>query len=277
MSAPVLHVERGFDAPRALVFANWTDPALLAAWFAPAGAEVIDCAFDARPGGAFRVEYRAASGARHVERGVVRAIAAPELLVLALTIEDERGVVHLESEITVRLEERDGGTWMSFTQTGFGSEALRDALGEGWRGCLDQLARQLAAESEIRALFAAWSQASVDKDLDGSMAPIADDVESYEHTAPLVHRGVDALRATCREGFERTPPGLRWEVPDLRVVVRGDVAITWGLNHMHGPGVDMWSRGTRVFQRIDGRWRMIHQHVSFAVDPATGAMVTGRG
>jgi ketosteroid isomerase-like protein len=29
---------------------------------------------------------------------------------------------------------------------------------------------------------------------------------------------------------------------------------------------DQWSRGTRVFERRDGRWLMIHQHVSFPVD-----------
>jgi DNA-binding CsgD family transcriptional regulator len=31
-----------------------------------------------------------------------------------------------------------------------------------------------------------------------------------------------------------------------------------------------WSRGTRVFRRTDGGWKLIHQHVSFPYDPATG-------
>ena len=51
--------------------------------------------------------------------------------------------------------------------------------------------------------------------------------------------------------------------------------MTWGLNRMadYADGVvksEMWSRGTRIFQRVDGRWQMIHQHVSFPMDPATG-------
>jgi ketosteroid isomerase-like protein len=106
------------------------------------------------------------------------------------------------------------------------------------------------------------------------MAPIAKDVLSYEHDTPLLYRGVDALRAVCKAGFDHTPPGLRWDVPDLRVLIRGDLAVTWGLNHMHGAGVDLWSRGTRIFQRIDGRWQMIHQHVSFPVDPSSGSAST---
>jgi len=57
--------------------------------------------------------------------------------------------------------------------------------------------------------------------------------------------------------------------------VRGDIAVTWGLNrmasHVGGEIRDaMWSRGTRVFQRIEGRWQMIHQHVSFPFDPGSG-------
>jgi ketosteroid isomerase-like protein len=64
---------------------------------------------------------------------------------------------------------------------------------------------------------------------------------------------------------------FHWDVPDLQVIVRGDLAITCGLNHMHGSGIELWSRGTRVFQKIDGGWQMIHQHVSFPFDPASGA------
>ena len=35
---------------------------------------------------------------------------------------------------------------------------------------------------------------------------------------------------------------------------------------MDGSAVEMWSRGTRIFQHIDGRWQRIHQHVSFPID-----------
>jgi ketosteroid isomerase-like protein len=103
------------------------------------------------------------------------------------------------------------------------------------------------------------------------MSPIASNVVSYEHDTPLAYHGVDAVRAICKAGFDNMPDTFRWDVPDLRIVVRDDVAITWGLNRMIGPGIEMWSRGTRVFQRMAGRWQMIHQHVSFPYDSATGA------
>ncbi|KAA6224470.1 hypothetical protein CP973_16690 [Streptomyces albofaciens JCM 4342] len=34
---------------------------------------------------------------------------------------------------------------------------------------------------------------------------------------------------------------------------------------------ESWSRGTRVFQRRDGEWQMIHQRVSYPYDLETGA------
>jgi hypothetical protein len=61
----------------------------------------------------------------------------------------------------------------------------------------------------------------------------------------------------------------------LKVVVRDDIAVAWGLNRMtaqqdSGGPAENWSRGTRVFQKTDRGWEMIHQHVSFPTDPATG-------
>lgn len=268
-TADVLTMERTFDAPRELVFANWIEGDLLGAWFAPAGFEVVECAIDARPGGRFKIAYRATSGALYVEHGEILELVAPERLRLTLVNENGRGEVMFRTEVRIVLTEQAGKTVMRFEQRGFASAELRESVREGWGSCLDKLARQLASELEIRALFREWSDASARKDLDALMAPVAEHVHSFEHQAPLVYRGVDSLRETCRVGFDRTPETFRWDVPDLHVVVRGDIAVTWGLNHMHGSGVDMWSRGTRVFQRIDGRWQMIHQHVSFPVDATT--------
>ena len=66
---------------------------------------------------------------------------------------------------------------------------------------------------------------------------------------------------------------------DLTVVVRDDIAVTYGLNRMTtrdagGATQESWSRGTRLFARRDGEWSMIHQHVSFPFDPETGAART---
>ena len=135
------------------------------------------------------------------------------------------------------------------------------------------------ATREITELHQRWFQASRDKDLDTSMEPLAANIVSYEHSAPLQFTDIEAIREECRLGFEASDD-VEWTVPDLRIEVEGDLAVAWGLNRMathQSDGTDSvtWSRGTRVFRRFDGRWRMIHQHVSFPVDPSTGAAATG--
>jgi ketosteroid isomerase-like protein len=141
------------------------------------------------------------------------------------------------------------------------------------------VSQSTGSEKEIIELHQAWFAAAAAKDLDASMAPISPEIVSYEHTAPLQFTEIDAIREECRAGFDRAAEDFTWTVPDLRVVVRDDLAVAWGLNRMadhHPDGTEdvTWSRGTRVFQRSGGRWRMVHQHVSFPVDPATGQAAT---
>lgn len=131
-----------------------------------------------------------------------------------------------------------------------------------------------AGEGEIRELHDRWFAASAARDLDATMAVIAPTVVSYEHSAPLQYTDVDAIREECRTGFEQARGDFDWSIPDLQILVRGDLAVAWGLNRMADTvdGVESvrWSRGTRVFQKLDGSWLMVHQHVSFPFQPATG-------
>ncbi|WP_313896274.1 nuclear transport factor 2 family protein [Streptomyces sp. YIM 98790] len=125
-----------------------------------------------------------------------------------------------------------------------------------------------------------WSEATARGDLDALMSGIADDVVSYEHDEPLQHLGADAVREVCRHGLDSAAGAVGWHIPDLRVLVRGDLAVAWGLNRMTAglPGggtAESWSRGTRVFRRRNGRWMLVHQHLSYPYDPATGRAGTG--
>ena len=135
------------------------------------------------------------------------------------------------------------------------------------------------AEREIFELHEAWFAAAAAKDLDASMAPISPEIVSYEHSAPLQVTDIADVREECRKGFEQASDDFSWTVPRLRVLVRDDLAVGWGLNRMANRRPDgtedvSWSRGTRVFHRVDGSWLMVHQHVSFPVDPATGMAAT---
>jgi len=138
---------------------------------------------------------------------------------------------------------------------------------------------EMEAEQAIRQLHEEWFAAARAKDLDAAMRPISPAIVSYEHSTPLQVTDLRGIRAECQRGFELASEDFTWTVPDLQVVTRDDLAVAWGLNRMADRGEGgtenvVWSRGTRVFRRIGGRWLVIHQHVSFPIDPATGRAAT---
>lgn len=136
------------------------------------------------------------------------------------------------------------------------------------------------AEQQIRELHQRWFDQTATKDLDGMMAAIADDIVSYEHEGPLQYVGVDAVREVCQRGLDAGGNAeISFTVPDLKIMVRDDLAVAWGLNHVQvdqpdGRKVESWSRGTRVFARRNGEWSMIHQHLSVPFSLATGQAET---
>jgi ketosteroid isomerase-like protein len=71
----------------------------------------------------------------------------------------------------------------------------------------------------------------------------------------------------CRRGLESSPGRIEFDVPGLTVQADGDLAVAWGLDRIFADGTETRSRGTRVFQRRDGQWQMVHQHRSI---PVTG-------
>ena len=112
-----------------------------------------------------------------------------------------------------------------------------------------------------------WFDRTAAEDLDGLLEHIEPDFLSYEHAGPLQHTGIDDVREVRRCGLESSPGRIDSGIPDLTVHVNGDLAVTWGLDRSFADGVGSRSRGTGVFERRNGQWQMVHQHLSI---PATG-------
>jgi uncharacterized protein YndB with AHSA1/START domain len=138
-------IVRGFAAPRAAVFAAWTEAAQIAVWWDPRRQPLAVCEVDLRPGGQFRFVPRGPDGAARPFVGRYREIAPPARLVFA-TPAPTPGA---ETIGTLVFEERDRRTTLTITMT-CASAADRDALLEarvdaGTITTLDNLHRHLAA------------------------------------------------------------------------------------------------------------------------------------
>jgi uncharacterized protein YndB with AHSA1/START domain len=135
----VLVLTREFDAPRARVFAAWTEPERLQRWYAPRGFVLTRCEGDLRPGGGWRSCMRAPDGAEYCVAGVYREIVPDERIAFTHAWEGDHGRRGYETLVTVTLVEREGRTEMRFRQRVFRSAESRDSHRGGWSECFDRL------------------------------------------------------------------------------------------------------------------------------------------
>jgi uncharacterized protein YndB with AHSA1/START domain len=136
-------ISRVLDAPRALVWQAWTDPAMLAQWFGPKGFTNPVCELDARVGGALRIVMRALDGAEYPMEGVFREVVPPARLVFSKIAVDKDGNRLLEGETSVTFAEHDGKTTLTLTTHAVGlvpiAQQMLAGMEAGWTQSIDKL------------------------------------------------------------------------------------------------------------------------------------------
>jgi len=134
---------RVLDAPRSRVFEAWTRAEHLEKWYAPKGFTITDCAADPRPGGVFRMRWRAPWGGDYSVEGQYREVIAPERLVITCTLLQEEGASRLDEVIEVRFEQTGSRTRLRLESSarGSGAQAARMLAGmeKGWTQTVDRL------------------------------------------------------------------------------------------------------------------------------------------
>ena len=120
-------ITRQFDAPRHLVFACYTQPALIRRWLNGAEGWIMTvCEFDARVGGKYRYEWKAPSGYVMGMGGVVTAIEPVSHVASAELFDDDW--TGGETVSTLDFDEESGRTTLVNTITYSSKEARDGAL-----------------------------------------------------------------------------------------------------------------------------------------------------
>jgi uncharacterized protein YndB with AHSA1/START domain len=143
---------RVFDAPRERVFEAWTRAEHLGKWYAPKGFTITSCEADPRPGGVFRMRWRAPWGGTYQVRGEYREVLAPERLVIACTLDDEQGASRLDEVINVGFEQSGSRTRLVLYSTARGTGAkapsMLAGMQKGWAQTVDRLDALLHPKSD---------------------------------------------------------------------------------------------------------------------------------
>lgn len=103
----------------------------------------------------------------------------------------------------------------------------------------------------------------------------APDVVSFDVEAPLQHLGLDAKTQNWIQVFGAFTPPLGYEIRELTVVSAGAIAFAHSLNRLsgtmkNGKKTGMWVRSTICLEKTNGRWQIVHDHVSVPLDVASG-------
>lgn len=132
-----------------------------------------------------------------------------------------------------------------------------------------------AAEAQIRALIAEQAEAIRAKDVTGSVSAYASDVLLFDVVNPLRSVGAGALRRRLAQWFASFAGPIGYELRDLAIAADAEVAFSHGLHQVRGTTtdgheLDMWWRATVCWRRVDGDWKISHQHASVPFDVGSG-------
>lgn len=140
-----------FDAPPALVFNCWTDPAQLQQWYAPDGCTIEFKALDMRLGGEFHSCIHDPVHGECWIKGKYQEIVFPEKLVFSMILSNEQGDVVTASEAgkaeewpqalvtTVTFEAIGEQTKLTLHQTVAEKEAKKTGAYQSWFSMFNKL------------------------------------------------------------------------------------------------------------------------------------------
>lgn len=146
--------ERVLAASPDVVWRYWTDPELLASWWAPRPMTIVDAALEPSPGGRAVLEYADAEGHRYRSEGTVSTARDSERLVFTLAVLDAESAISFSSQYAVELAAASAGTRLRLDlridETTVDAVAYIAGIETGWNQVLDNLAEVIGEGAASR-------------------------------------------------------------------------------------------------------------------------------
>ncbi|MGA7157735.1 MAG: nuclear transport factor 2 family protein [Acidobacteriaceae bacterium] len=127
----------------------------------------------------------------------------------------------------------------------------------------------------IRKLVDRRVEAVRARDVAGATELVSSDLVRFDVVNPLQTTGAEASRRRTAEWFSSFDGPIGFEIRDLQINANDGIAFSYGLNHVSattkaGAIVDMWWRWTACYRKVEGTWKLTHEHNSVPFDTATG-------
>lgn len=129
-------------------------------------------------------------------------------------------------------------------------------------------------QQAILDLMDQWRCALERKAVAAMMANYLPDALLFDACPPYKVEGADGIRKAWEHCLPHFPDEFKSEHRDVQVYVDGDTAFVHGMHHFVPTPADhpcglTWMRITLGFKRVDGNWKVAHEHVSIPFNPMT--------
>lgn len=126
---------------------------------------------------------------------------------------------------------------------------------------MTSISQQAAIEGTIKN----WSAAIANKDVQGTLSFLTDDIVEFSLAPPLQYRGKDA--EGIQNWFDSWTGSIGNEARELDITANDGVAFARCLVRMTGTKTtgekaDLWFRQTLGLIKQDGDWKIAHTHAS---------------
>jgi len=121
-------------------------------------------------------------------------------------------------------------------------------------------------ETEIKGLIDRWAKAVREENRAAIRADHDPDMLMFDVPPPFLSQGLDAYMATWEPFFSTAEKPVRFHFTDVKVTAGDDVAFATAIGHCvdlsSGKREELDFRLTMGLRKIDGRWRIQHEHHS---------------
>ena len=135
----VLEMTEVFNTTPERLFKAWTNEKDFAAWYGPAGFDVIYCKLDVRVGGHWRAGISAGDSKEYWMEGKYLEIIEGEKLVFTFNDGSENKNPDLDTIVTITFSRSGNQTIMNFNQSVFPTVEFRDSHNDGWASAFECL------------------------------------------------------------------------------------------------------------------------------------------
>ena len=126
-------------------------------------------------------------------------------------------------------------------------------------------------ELQIRALIERWARAVREEDVDGIRADHDPEMLMFDVPPPFLSQGLDAYMKTWDTFFASAERPVAFDFDDVRVACGLDVAFATATGNCvscdsQGKREKLKFRLTMGLRKINGRWRVLHEHHSLPAE-----------